>query len=146
MRPENLWSQPTFHQGLRPASRRVVADDKQQKSKWPRDAVEDDPVLGILRPKREERHVIKGSLQSAPRRKDEQNRTRTGVQYGSDSGKRRHLHIECVNKRPNHIDGKKPLNSVVSVIATNRKWREAADGTSTRVVTCLINRWNVRIN
>ena len=35
---------------------------------------------------------------------------------------------------------------MVSVIATNRKWVEAVDGTGTRVVTCLINRWKVRIN
>ena len=42
--------------------------------------------------------------------------------------------------------GKDPLNSVVSVIPTNRKWEKAADRTSTQVVTCLINRWKVRIN
>ena len=42
--------------------------------------------------------------------------------------------------------GKKPLNSVASITATNRKWGKAADGTSIRVVTCLINRWKVRIN
>ena len=42
--------------------------------------------------------------------------------------------------------GKDPLNSVASVIATNRKWGEAADGTGTRVVTYLIDRWNVRID
>ena len=38
------------------------------------------------------------------------------------------------------------MNSVVSVIATNRKWGKAADETDTRVVTCLINSWKVRIN
>ena len=144
--PESLWSRPTFHQGSRPAPRRVVAEDKQQKSKWPRGAAEDDPVLGILRPKREERRVIKGSIQRAPRRKGKQNGTRTGVQCGSGSRKKRHLHIECANKRPGHIDGKRPLNSVASVIATNRKWGEAADGIGTRVVTCLVDRWKVRIN
>ena len=32
-----------------------------------------------------------------------------------------HLHIEYANKRLGHINGKRPLNSVVSVIATNRK-------------------------
>ena len=41
---------------------------------------------------------------------------------------------------------KGPLNSVASVTATNRRWGKAANGTSTRVVTCLINRWKVRIN
>ena len=35
---------------------------------------------------------------------------------------------------------------MVSVIATHREWGEAADGTGTRVGTCLINRWRVRIN
>ena len=42
--------------------------------------------------------------------------------------------------------GKRPLNSVASVTATNRKWGKAADGTSILVVTCLINRWKIRIN
>ena len=42
----------------------------QQKSKWPRNAVEDDPVLDITKPRREERHDIKGSPQSVHRRKD----------------------------------------------------------------------------
>ena len=42
--------------------------------------------------------------------------------------------------------GKGPLNSVVSVTATNRRWGKAADGTGTEVVTYLINRWKVRIN
>ena len=53
---------------------------------------------------------------------------------------------KCANKRPSHIDGKRLLNSVVSVLATNRKQGEAADGIGTRVVTCLINKWKVRIN
>ena len=35
---------------------------------------------------------------------------------------------------------------MVSVATTNREWGEAADGTSTRVGTCLINIWRVRIN
>ena len=54
--------------------------------------------------------------------------------------------LNAPTKRPSHIDGKRPLNSVASVIATNKRWGEAADGTGTRVVTCLINRWKVRIN
>ena len=110
--------------------RSVVAEDKWQKTEWPRDAAEDDPVLDIPRPRREERHAIKGSPQSAPRRKDEYNRTCTGVQCGSGSRKRCHLRIECANKCPGHINEKRPLNSVVSIIVTNRKWGKAADGTS----------------
>ena len=35
---------------------------------------------------------------------------------------------------------------MVSVIATNREWGDTADGTGTRVGTCLINRWRVKIN
>ena len=42
--------------------------------------------------------------------------------------------------------GKWPLNSVALVAATNRRWGKVADGTSTEVVTYLINRWKVRIN
>ena len=118
----------------------------QRESKWLRNVAEDDPVLGIPKPRREERHAIKGNPQSAPRGKDEYNRTRTRVQCGSGSRKSCHLRIECAHKRSSHIDGKRPLNSVVSVIATNRKWEKAADGTSTRVVICLINRWKVRNN
>ena len=34
---------------------------------------------------------------------------------------------------------------MASVIATNRKWEEAADETGTRVVIYLTNRWKVRI-
>ena len=127
-------------------SRRGVAENMHRKSKWHRDIAEDDPVLGILKPGREERHAIKSSPQSAPRRKDKHSRTRTGIQCGSRSRKSCHLRIECANKRHGHINGKRPLNSVVSVIATNRKWGKAVDGTNTRVVTCLINRWKVRIN
>ena len=42
--------------------------------------------------------------------------------------------------------GKGSLNSVASIAATNKRWEKAADGTSTQVVTCLINRWKVKIN
>ena len=58
----------------------------QQMFKWPRNAAEDDPVLSIPKPRREERHAIKGSPQSAPRRKDEYNRTRTGYSVGAVQG------------------------------------------------------------
>ena len=69
-----------------------------------------------------------------------------GVRSESGSRKKRHLHIECVHKCPGHINGKGLLNSVASVIATNRKKGKAADGTGTRIGTCLINRWRIRIN
>ena len=51
-----------------------------------------------------------------------------------------------LNAPTSHIDKKRPLNSVVSVIATNRKWGEAADGIGTRVGICLIDRWKIRIS
>ena len=35
---------------------------------------------------------------------------------------------------------------MASVSATNKKQGEVADGTGTRIGTCLINRWRVRIN
>ena len=51
--------------------RRGVAEDMQRKSKWPRDIAKDDSVLGIPKSRRKEQHTIKGSPQSAPRRKGE---------------------------------------------------------------------------
>ena len=65
-----------------------------------------------------------------------------GVRSGSGPRKRHHLRIKCAHKRPGHID----RNSAASVIATNIKEGEPADGTGTRIDTCLINRWRVRIN
>ena len=50
-------------------SRRGVAEDMQRKSKWLRDIAEDDPVLGVPKLRRKERHAIKGGPQSAPSRK-----------------------------------------------------------------------------
>ena len=91
----------------RPAPRRDVAENMQRKSKWPRNIAEDDPVLGIPKPRREEWHAIKGSPQSAPKRKSEYSRTCTGVQCGSGLRKSCHLRIECASKCPGRINGKK---------------------------------------
>ena len=41
---------------------------------------------------------------------------------------------------------KGPLNSAALVAATYRGFGKVADGTSTRVMTCTINRWRVKIN
>ena len=41
---------------------------------------------------------------------------------------------------------KRPLNSAALVAATHRRFGKAADGTSTRVMTCTINRWRVKID
>ena len=39
-----------------------------------------------------------------------------------------------------------PLNSITLVVATHRKLEKAADGTSTQVVICMINKWRAKIN
>ena len=41
---------------------------------------------------------------------------------------------------------KRPLNSTALVVATHKRFGKAADGTSIRVVTCMINKWRARIN
>ena len=41
---------------------------------------------------------------------------------------------------------KEPPNSAALVAATHRGFREVADGMSTRVMTCTINRWRVKID
>ena len=41
---------------------------------------------------------------------------------------------------------KEPLNSAALVATTNRKLGKMADGISTQVVICMINRWRVKIN
>ena len=38
------------------------------------------------------------------------------------------------------------LNSITLVAATHSKLKKAADGTSTQVVTCMINKWRAKIN
>ena len=38
------------------------------------------------------------------------------------------------------------LNSITLVTATHRKLEKAADGTSTQVATCMINKWRAKIN
>ena len=41
---------------------------------------------------------------------------------------------------------KGPLNSAALVAATHKGFGKVADGTSTRVMTCTINRWRDKIN
>ena len=38
------------------------------------------------------------------------------------------------------------MNSTTLVAATHRKLEKAADVTSTKIVTCMINKWRVKIN
>ena len=39
-----------------------------------------------------------------------------------------------------------PLNSITLVAATHSKLKKEADGTSTQVATCMINKWRAKIN
>ena len=41
---------------------------------------------------------------------------------------------------------KGPLNSITLVAATHRKLEKAADGISTQVAICMINKWRAKIN
>ena len=41
---------------------------------------------------------------------------------------------------------KEPLNSVALVVVTHRGFGKVANGTSTRVMTCTINKWRVKID
>ena len=41
---------------------------------------------------------------------------------------------------------KLPLNSITLVVATHSKLKKAADGTSTQVANCMINKWKAKIN
>ena len=41
---------------------------------------------------------------------------------------------------------KLPLNSITLVVATHSKLKKAADGTSTQVAACMINKWRAKIN
>ena len=38
------------------------------------------------------------------------------------------------------------MNSITLVTATHSKLKKAADGTSTQVATCMINKWMIKIN
>ena len=38
------------------------------------------------------------------------------------------------------------MNSITLVAATHSKLKKAADGTSTQVTTCIINKWRGKIN
>ena len=112
----------------------------QRRSKWPRDVAEDDPVLGI--PKLEGKNDMPSK--AAPRALPEERastvgRTR-GYSVGTVQGKSVTSALNVLTNVLAALMGKRPLNSVVSITATNRRWGKAADGTSTQVATCLINR------
>ena len=56
------------------------------------------------------------------------------------------LRIKCTRQRPGHVNEKRRLDGVTSIIATNRKWEGTSDGTGTEVITCLTNKWRAKIN
>ena len=58
----------------------------------------------------------------------------------------RPLRIKCTRQRPNHVNEKRRLDRVISIIATNKKQGGTVDGTDTEVGTCLINKWRAKIN
>jgi len=41
---------------------------------------------------------------------------------------------------------RRPLNSTILVAATHRRLGRASDGTNTRKVTCIINKWRAKIS
>ena len=86
----------------------------QRKSKWLRDVAENDTVLGIPKLKRKERHAIKGSPQSAPRRKGE-------YSVGAVQGKAVTSALNASTNVLATLMGKGPLNSM----ATKNKGKTA---------------------
>ena len=52
-----------------------------------------------------------------------------GIECIKGSRRIRHLRIKYARKRTDRINGKRLLNSVVSISVTNKKLGEAADGT-----------------
>ena len=38
------------------------------------------------------------------------------------------------------------MNSIALIAATHNKLKKAVDGTSTQIVTCMINKWRAKIN
>ena len=86
----------------------------QRKSKWPRDIAENDPVLGIPKLRRKEWHAIKGSPQSASRRKGE-------YSVGAVQGKTVTSALNAPTNVLVTLMGKRPLNNV----ATKNKGKTA---------------------
>ena len=62
------------------------------------------------------------------------------------SRKIRPLRIKCTGQRPDHVNEKRRLDGITSILATNRKQEGTVDGTGTEISTCLTNKWRVRIN
>ena len=118
----------------------------QRKSKWPRNVAE--TILSSASQNLEGKNGTpsKATPRALPKERASTVERARGYSVGAVQGKAVTSALNAPTNVLVTLMGKRPLNSVASVTATNRKWGRAADGTSIRVVTYLINRWKVRIN
>ena len=80
-------TRPTSRKYLGPVPRSVIAEDEWQKTEWPRDAAEDDPVLGIPRLQGEGRHSSKAASKAPPEDKVSRMEPTWGYGVGVVQGK-----------------------------------------------------------
>ena len=97
--------------------------------------------------RREKRHTIKGSLAEHPKKKDKHNGSAMRAWWRSNSRRNCHLRIKCPQLNVlAALMRKWPLNNAALVAATHRRFGKAAVGTSTREVTCMINKWRAKFS
>ena len=117
--------------------RRDVTQDMQRKSKYPGNVAEDDPVLGIGLSSASQN--LEGendtSLKTAPKALLEErvSTVERAREYsvGPVQGKAVTFALNAPINILAALMGKEPLNSMVSVTVTNRRWGKAVDGTRT---------------
>ena len=101
--------------------KRVCAEDEWGKAEVSRGIAEDDPVLGTPGLQGEEQRLDEGRPQKPP----EGDASRMGPtwEYGVKlvQGKYVPFHIKCTRQHPDHVNEKRRLDRVTSIIATNRK-------------------------
>ena len=145
--PENLATPARSMLSPRPASRREMSEDMHWKSKWSRDVAEDDSVLGVPDSSGKERHTTKGSLlERSPKKGWIQQDAHGGMEWKQFKEKLSPPHLMSPTNVLAALMMKGPLNSMTLVAVTQRGFGKVADETSTRVMTCTINRWRVRID
>ena len=97
--------------------------------------------------KKEKQHAVKDSLPGHPMKKGltqwDSHRSMVEKQFQE---KLSHSHQMPTTNDLAALIRKWPLSSTVLVAATHRRFGKAADGTSTRVTTCMINKWRAKIN
>ena len=131
--------------GPRARAKEGICRGRMGKGRNAKGTAEDNPVLGTPRLQREEQHLVEGCSQKTP----EGDTIRMGPTWGTVRNWFRvntTLRIKYTRQRPNHVNEKRRLDKVVSIIATNKKQGGIADGTGTEVDTCLINKWRAKIN